>query len=105
MEKETFLSDQIYQIFETTGTLKSRLDELAQKLKKVLGVQVYFCEIIGNRWSFFAGDMTLDIPQHRLWLNKKFGMMAGEIRCPEQEWTEAVEQVKNILNREKAGWL
>ena len=66
--------------------LKDRLNEIAREVKSVYGIKVFFCEITGNRWSFFAGDKNLDIPEHRIFLNDNYGMMAGEISCKDEEW-------------------
>jgi len=71
-------------------------NEIAEELKSKWGVQTYFCEIFGNRWSFFAGDQTLDIPLHRIRLNEHYGMITGEIPCPVYVWQETVEQIKKF---------
>jgi hypothetical protein len=79
-------------------SLKKQLDEIAIELESKYGIKVYFCEIIGNRWSFFAGDKTLDIPEHRIPLNDSFGIMTGEISCRQEEWEKILEDIKANLS-------
>lgn len=91
MENETFLSDSVVAIFEKYTDRKQQLHALASFLKKNYDIRVYFCEIIGSRWSFVAGDNTLDIPEHRIKINKNYGMMTGEILCSSNQWIKIVE--------------
>ena len=66
-------------------SMEKQLDEIAIDLESKYGIKVFFCKIIGNRWSFFAGDKDLDIPEHRISLNDNYGMMAGEIACQDED--------------------
>jgi hypothetical protein len=94
MGKEIFSSNHFNKIFEQHLTRKDRLDEFAQQLKIQYGIRLYFCEIIGKRWSFIAGDKTLDIPQHQIKLNNHFGMMTAEIPVSEVEWNLILDFIK-----------
>jgi len=78
-------------------SLKDQLNEIAENLKAKYGVKVFFCEIIGKRWSFYAGDMTLDIPDHRFSLTSGLGMMTGKISCKEEEWKKVIKSIKMKL--------
>lgn len=77
--------------------LKDRLNEIAREVESGYGTKVFFCEIIGNRWSFFAGDITLDIPEHRIMLSNDYGMMAGEISCSDKEWEQIINRIKILF--------
>lgn len=94
------LSKQITTLFEEPRDMKSQLGALSLLLKAEAGVQVFFCELVGPRWAFFAGDITLDIPQNRVPLNDHWGMMTGEIELHDELWQDVVATIKhNIENR------
>ena len=99
MVKEIFLSNHFNKIFEQHSTKKEQLDEFVWHLKLQFGIQLYFCEIIGKRWSFFTGDKTLDIPQHKIVLNNHFGMMTAEIPVSEKEWQLILDFINEKLNQ------
>ena len=78
--------------------IKGKLNEIAAELRSKFGIQVCFCEILGNRWSFFAGDLTLDIPCDKILLNNKYGMITGEITIPEEEWLQEIDNIKKKIS-------
>ena len=41
-------------------------------------VELYFCELIGNRWSFVAGDSLSYLPQRREKINEKLGAIIDD---------------------------
>jgi hypothetical protein len=77
--------------------LGDQLNEIAGELNSKYGIKVFFCEIFGSRWSFMAGDKTLDIPEHRIKLNDDYGMMTSEISCSEEEWQEIINRIKALF--------
>jgi hypothetical protein len=99
MGKEIFSSNCFNKIFEQHLTQKEQLNEFARQLNFKYGIQLYFCEIIGKRWSFFAGDKTLDIPHQQIILNNHFGIMTAEIPVLEAEWKLILDFIKEKLNQ------
>jgi hypothetical protein len=66
---------------------------MARRIRDTYGVNVWFAEIMGKRWSYIAGCMedgeTL-LPPRRIELNGRFGIISdGWDRIPADE-SEAV---------------
>ncbi|MDD2387248.1 MAG: hypothetical protein PHP52_10755 [Bacteroidales bacterium] len=99
MENAIFTSKDILEISNQFSNINERLNAIADRLKETTGISLYFCEIIGSRWSFCAGDMTLDIPEHRIKISEKYGIMTGEISMPENQWTKILNSLKEFVKK------
>ncbi len=97
MANATFLFDDIVGVFERQVERKQQLDELAVLLKMECGIAVYFCRIIGARWSFVAGDRSLDIPEQRIKLNENWGLMTSKIMCSKLQWQKVLDILRDKL--------
>lgn len=72
------LTDKISHKIQDSIELKKRLITLTEKLKNEFGVDVCFCEIFGNRWSYVSGNQAIDFPQRRIRLNDTIGLIICE---------------------------
>lgn len=81
MERETFTFKE---------GLKVYLNQMAQRMMETYGVDVWFAEIMGKRWSYIAGrkkekDVAL-LPPRRIELTGRFGIVSdGWERVPTDE--------------------
>ena len=60
--------------------LKLYLDQTAQHIGKAYGVDVWFAEIMGRRWSYIAGRKeqgTSLLPPRRIELTGRFGIVSN----------------------------
>ncbi|MDD2636418.1 MAG: hypothetical protein PHW82_13080 [Bacteroidales bacterium] len=99
MENAIFTSKDISEISKQFSNISDRLNAIADRLKTTTGISVYFCEIIGARWSFCAGNIELDIPEHRIKISDKYGIMTGEIGVSENQWTIILNLLKEFLKQ------
>lgn len=99
MENATFSSKDILEISHQFSTIYERLNAIAQRVKAKTGTSIYFCKIIGSRWSFCAGDITLDVPEQRIVISDHYGLMAGEIFISENEWKKILDLLKEFIEK------
>lgn len=99
MENATFSSKDILEISHQFSTINERLNAIAERVKKGTGTSIYFCKIIGSRWSFCAGDISLDIPEHRIKISDSYGVMTDEIRISENEWRIILDLLKKFIKK------
>ena len=57
---------------------KEELNEVCKTILREQGVRCYFCEIIGKRWSFLAGDKDIIAAPVRYMINDKLGVLADK---------------------------
>ncbi len=60
--------------------LTGKLARVADLVKKEYGVNIWFAEILGKRWSYIAGQREGEIslfPSDRIRLNKRFGIVSN----------------------------
>lgn len=99
MENATFSSKDILEISHQFSTINKRLNAIAERVKATTGISIYFCEIIGSRWSFCAGDITLDVPEQRIKISDSYGIMTGEICITENEWRRILDLLKEFIEK------
>ena len=97
MENETFSSKNLEEILTKFPNKKECLNAVSGRIKETTGTSIYFCKIIGSRWSFYAGDITLDIPEHRFKISDNYGIMTGKIGIPDSQWTKTLDLLKKFL--------
>jgi len=59
-------------------SLNDRLSCITDLLEQELGINVWFVEILGNRWSYLAGSRKASsafLPPKRIRLNKRYGVV------------------------------
>lgn len=65
MEKETFI-------------YRKKLDSISRKIYEKHGVNIVFCKIFGNRWSWFAGCDKYFVVQKKMIINQKLGVILDQ---------------------------
>ena len=79
MEKEISIFDEINKAIEEK-TFTDALFYVAEFVKKKYGVDIWFVEIFGKRWSYLAGTKkkhSHNCLSQRLKLNKRYGIVAN----------------------------
>lgn len=96
MEREIYTYKSLIDI--TKGkNLKDKLNDTAEFLYRKYNVKINFCEVFGNRWSFYAGDNDLITIQKRIKITDKIGMIIGENNLDECIWDEIIVNIKRII--------
>lgn len=97
MENVTFSYKDISEITSKFSDINEQFNAIAEKIKITTNTDIYFCEIIGARWSYCAGAKNLDVPEHRILLTEKYGIMTGEILVSEDKWENILKILKEFL--------
>lgn len=94
MEKEIYF----YNKFKELGTnkdLKTNLIEIANLLHDEYGMNICFYELYGRRWSHLGGREEILVPDVRVKLNEKYGLMAENIK--NEEYQNIIEALKRVV--------
>lgn len=100
MENATFTYKDIIEISNQFSNINERLNAVADKVKATTGISISFCKIIGSRWSFCAGDISLDIPEHRIKISYNYGVITSEICITGNEWRKILDVLKKFVEKE-----
>ncbi len=75
--------------FRPVTERKFELEKLAEEAKKKFGVNVWFAEVLGKRWSFLAGekDEEFFLPPVKILLCENLGLV---VECDDAEVAEKV---------------
>ncbi len=79
-------------------SLIDKLNIIVNHLQKNYEVEVYFCEIIGKRWSFIAGVANSYLPQRRIEITKNLGIVIDDGDLSEEQVSGLVAVVKSTLS-------
>lgn len=60
------------------GYNRALLHDICEKIYKEQNVRCYFCEVIGKRWSFLAGDQDILSAPQRYLINEELGILADK---------------------------
>lgn len=74
----------------------NKLEDLVQVFQKEYNVELYFCELLGNRWSFVAGDAQSYLPQRRERITENLGVIVDDSGISE----EVVEKIIKLTQKE-----
>ena len=77
MEKETCIFERADEKIEGRS-LNERLSWITDFLEQELGINVWFVEILGKRWSYLAGGrkaLSAFLPPKRIRLNERYGVV------------------------------
>ena len=62
----------------TSKENKALLQEICKQIYKEQKVSCYFCEVIGNRWSFIAGEEDILSAPVRYMVTSELGILADK---------------------------
>jgi hypothetical protein len=92
MEKEISISKE---------NLIAKFTGAAEVVKRKYGIDIWFVEIFGKRWSYIAGSKDEEIsflPPERIELSPQFGMMSeGWYKIPAEERENLVSSLKENM--------
>lgn len=81
--------------------LKAHFDRTAQRIRDTYGVDIWFAEIMGRRWSYIAGRREEGgalSPPRRIELTGRFGIVSdGWNRIPADEGEAIVASLKKAV--------
>jgi len=67
---------------------RQELNDICKAILQQQGIRCYFCEVIGKRWSFMAGDENIIAAPHRYMLDSKLGIIADKKIMNLDKYTE-----------------
>jgi hypothetical protein len=81
--------------------LIAKLISAADAVKKKYGIDIWFVEIFGKRWSYIAGSIEEEIsflPPERIELDRRFGVVSdGWSKIPAEEKDSLVLSLKESI--------
>ena len=80
--------------------LEDHLDRIAQQILDTYGVEVWFAEILGRRWSYVAGRKQEGalLPTRRIELTGRYGMVSdGWERIPAETGQALVCSLREVI--------
>ena len=72
------------------------LEKMVENFYEVYNIELYFCEIMGNRWSFIAGDSQSYLPQKRVVINENLGIILDDSSVSKKD----IENILKIIRKE-----
>jgi len=72
------------------------LERMVKKFQEAYNIEMYFCEVMGNRWSFIAGDTHGYLAQRREIITKNLGVMIDDSSVTDKD----IENVVKIIRKE-----
>jgi len=91
------ISEQLTALIDPDWDLDQQLNKIAQWLYKTHNTELYFCQILGKRWSFIAGRSELYIPQRKIRLTDQYGMVLGETPLNENQLKHLIQAIRRII--------
>ncbi|QSX06310.1 hypothetical protein JYG23_02290 [Sedimentibacter sp. zth1] len=96
MEKGTCIYKELIDIAKGK-TSKDKLNSIAEFVYQKYNVKINFCQIFGNRWSFYAGSIDLITVQARIKLTDKIGIFIEDNNLDEHVWNELLSDIKKVI--------
>ncbi len=80
---------------------KEKLDSFAKWIFHNHCIKLYFCEIKGSRWSFYAGLHNVIASQKRIMITKKIGMVAEADSVDKKTIDKVINIIKDEVSKIK----
>ncbi len=78
-------------------SLIDKLNIIVEHFQEKYDLELYFCEIIGRRWSFIAGKPNSYMPQRRIQVYKNLGMIVDDSKLNDELVKDLIDVVKSAL--------
>jgi ethanolamine utilization protein EutP (predicted NTPase) len=91
------MEERIGEIGKMDLPLKEKISLLAHDLKDYFHTDIYFCEIMGKRWSFVAGSGNIINGIHRLKLTNHWGIIADIDLTQNSDISLIINLIRKIL--------
>ena len=103
MACETELTTTLTELFERYNSgqigFHHTLSEISEHVYEHFGINLWFVEILGRRWSYIAGRTSPSFsPPEHIQLNEQYGLLADEWQeLPEDQREHLVNWLKRIV--------
>lgn len=97
MEKETYIYNHLSDFVAEARNEKEKMEQIAQWVYIEFQVNIYFCEIMGKRWSFVAGRNNILSVHHRHQVNSTIGLIAEENDIVSDSWEILLKVIRQLL--------
>ncbi len=79
MANETSISDRLEAVAASGMSVKQKFDEIAEITYSSAGAKIMICELFGPRWSHIGGWKGAVVPESRVKIGPKYGIIAENI--------------------------
>lgn len=97
MVKEIYICKELQKISNSNKPLKDKLNGIAKLIYENYEIKLNFCEIFGNRWSFYAGFNDLIVAEERIRISDNFGILVENINIDNCTWNEILFYLKKTI--------
>lgn len=93
------MKEKLEKLINENEDLQTNLNLISDFLKDNYNIDLYFCEIFGNRrWSFFAGSEDVIAQNKKIKINQNLGIIIDNYsQIDESKWKEIVEFVESLI--------
>lgn len=95
-ENETKI-DENYVLGLLNGKTEDRLNQLSDFMKDKYDIELYFCQIWGRRWSYFAGRSDIFRAMKKIKLTENMGLVMDS-HLPNSVEEKLVKLSKKVLD-------
>ncbi len=97
--KEIYTYNNMFkEIIHEEQSFKYNLNSICESIFKKYNIKICFCEILGKRWSFYAGYKDVIIPFYSERITNKWGIFVDEMKINKKVWNNIVCHIKEIIN-------
>lgn len=97
MDKETYIYSHLKDFLVGTNGRNARLERIASWIFIEFQVNVYFCEIMGKRWSYLAGRNNIIDTGEKTPLTTNLGMIAEANDVRSDTWEALRSALVRVL--------
>lgn len=95
MVKETYIYNELEKLLAPECDRKEKLNKVASWIERKYGIKLCFCELLGKRWSYYAGSERFLVPQERVKINNNWGVLAENIE-DKDKWERIVSALQRF---------
>lgn len=98
MEKETYIYNHLKDFISGTDSRKDAFEKIAQWVYIEFQVNIFFCDIMGKRWSFIAGRQNVLSAPNRIPINEQLGIIAEDNTIKQDTWDALTRSIRQLAN-------
>jgi hypothetical protein len=98
MEKETSICNELDGL-SAVSDMKERAKSVIELLNRKLGIEAYFCEVKGKRWSYCVGNEEISYPLRQYVINEKWGLVTEDVKIDQNKWYKILQSIQNLFNQ------
>lgn len=96
MEKEICTYNRLKEIYHNGKDAKERLKEIAEFIDHRYGVKIYFCKLLGRRWSYYAGIDGVMVPEENIKITDDLGICVEKGDIDQQDWIDILDAIVRL---------